>query len=55
MEVPIYRVKVNGNTEKLEIDKLMSRKVIELVQADKIEIPRRPEWKLLIIFNLCWN
>ena len=45
MEVPIYRVKVNGNTEKLEIDKLMSRKVIELVQADKIEIPRRPEWR----------
>ena len=45
MEIPIYKVKVNGNTEKLSVDKLMRDKVIELVKTDKIEVPRRPEWR----------
>ena len=45
MEIPIYKVKVNGNTEKLSVGKLMSDKVIELVKTDKIEVPRRPEWR----------
>ena len=45
MEVPIYRVKVNGSTEKKKVDELMREKIIELVKEDQIELPRRPEWR----------
>ena len=45
MEVPIYKVKVNGITEKIDVDQLMSRKIIELVKVDQITLPRRPEWR----------
>jgi len=45
MDVPIYKVKVNGTTEKLSVDELMSNKIIELVKVDQITLPRRPEWR----------
>ena len=45
MEVPIYRVKVNGSTEKKKVDELMREKIIELVKEDQIKLPRRPEWR----------
>jgi branched-chain amino acid transport system substrate-binding protein len=45
MEVPIYKVKVNGNTEELNINELMSKKIIELVKVDQITLPRRQEWR----------
>ena len=45
MEVPIYRVKVNGSTEKKSVEKLMQEKIIELVKEDQIKLPRRPEWR----------
>ena len=41
----IYKVKVNGDTEKLKVDQLMSQKVIELIKTDKVVVPRRPEWR----------
>ena len=43
MEVPIYRVKVNGPTDKKEVDELMRTKVIDLVKEDEFTLPRRPE------------
>ena len=45
MEVPIYRVKVNGPTDKKEVDELMRTKIIQLVKEDQITLPRRPEWR----------
>ena len=45
MEVPIYKVKVNGTTEKLNINELMSKKIIQLVKLDQITLPRRQEWR----------
>ena len=45
MEVPIYMVKVNGATEKKNVDQLMKEKVIQLVKEDQITVPRRPEWR----------
>ena len=45
MEVPIYRVKVNGPTGKSSIQELTSKKVIELVKEDQMVLPRRPEWR----------
>ncbi len=45
MEVPIYRVKVNGPTGKLDIQQLTSKKIIELVKVDQMALPRRPEWR----------
>jgi hypothetical protein len=45
MEVPIYKVKVNGNTEKINVEELMNKKVIELVKVDQVTLPRRPEWR----------
>ena len=45
MEVPIYRVKVNGPTGKLDIQELTSKKIIELVKVDQMALPRRPEWR----------
>ena len=45
MEVPIYRVKVNGPTDKKKVGDLMAEKVIELIKEDQIVLPRRPEWR----------
>jgi len=45
MEIPIYRVKVNGSTEKKKVDELMKKGVIELIKEDQIKLPRRPEWR----------
>ena len=45
MQVPIYKVKVNGLTDKKSVDELMSTKVIELLKEDEITLPRRPEWR----------
>ena len=45
MEVPIYMVKVNGATDKKNVDKLMKEKVIQLVKEDQITLPRRAEWR----------
>ncbi len=45
MEVPIYRVKVNGPTDKKGINSLMNEKIIQLIKADQITLPRRPEWR----------
>ena len=45
MEVPIYKVKVNGNTERLNVSDLMNKKIIELIKTDLVTVPRRPEWK----------
>ena len=45
MEVPIYKVKVNGPTDKKNVDELMKTKVIQLVKEDQISLPRRPEWR----------
>ena len=45
MEVPIYRVKVNGPTDKKDVDELMQTKVIELIKEDQLTLPRRPEWR----------
>ena len=45
MEVPIYRVKVNGPIGKLNIQELTSKKIIELVKEDQMVLPRRPEWR----------
>lgn len=45
MEVPIYRVKVNGQTGKSSIDELINKKVIELVKEDQMVLPRRSEWR----------
>ena len=45
MEVPVYKVKVNGPTDKKTVDELMKNKIIELVKEDQIILPRRPEWR----------
>ena len=45
MEVPIYMVKVNGATDKKNVDQLMKEKVIQLVKEDQITLPRRAEWR----------
>ena len=45
MQVPIYKVKVNGLTSKKSVDELMNTKVIELLKEDEITLPRRPEWR----------
>jgi len=45
MQVPIYRVKVNGSTEKKNVAILMKEKTIELVKVDQIKLPRRLEWR----------
>ncbi len=45
MEVPIYMVKVNGPTDKKDVDKLMKEKIIQLVKEDQVTLPRRPEWR----------
>ena len=45
MEVPIYKVKVNGNTEKLNVSDLMNKKIIELIKTDMVTVPRRLEWR----------
>ena len=45
MDVPIYKVKVNGSTENLNVNELMSKKIIELIKIDQITLPRRPEWR----------
>ena len=45
MEVPIYRVKVNGPTDKKNVRDLFSEKVIQLIKEDQISLPRRPEWR----------
>ena len=45
MDVPIFKVKVNGSTEKKNVNELMKNKVIELIKIDQITLPRRPEWR----------
>ena len=45
MQVPIYKVKVNGLTAKKSVDELMGDKVIELLKEDEITLPRRSEWR----------
>ena len=45
MDVPIFKVKVNGSTEKKNVNELMKNKVIELIKVDQIRLPRRPEWR----------
>ena len=45
MDVPIFKVKVNGSTEKKNVNELMKNKVIELIKVDQITLPRRPEWR----------
>tara|TARA_B100000963_G_scaffold111984_1_gene97494 strand:- start:5509 stop:6795 length:1287 start_codon:yes stop_codon:yes gene_type:complete len=45
MEVPIYRVVVNSSTEKLKVEELMKKKIIQLKKIDQIKLPRRPEWR----------
>ena len=45
MDVPIFKVKVNGSTEKKSVNELMKNKVIELIKVDQITLPRRPEWR----------
>ena len=45
MDVTIYKVKVNGNTEKINVEELMNKKIIELVKVDQVTLPRRPEWR----------
>ena len=45
MDVPIYKVKVNGATQKMDVEQLMSNKIIELVKEAQITLPRRPEWR----------
>ena len=39
MDVPIYKVKVNGSTENLNVNELMSKKIIELIKIDQITLP----------------
>mgnify|MGYP001427611200 CR=1 FL=1 len=45
MLVPIYKVKVNGATDKEDVSTLMKNKIIELIKEDIIDLPRRPEWR----------
>ncbi len=45
MQVPIYRVRVNGPTDKKSVGTLMKNKTIELIKEDTIKLPRRPEWR----------
>ena len=45
MDVPIYKVKVNSSTEKLAVEELMNKKIIELDKIDQITLPRRMEWR----------
>ncbi len=45
MMVPIYRVKVNGSTEKMKVKELMETKTIELIKEKNINLPRRSEWR----------
>ena len=40
-----FVAKIQEMTEKLNIDELMSKKIIELVKVDQITLPRRQEWR----------